>query len=653
MDENILVDKLLCRYVAIRTSVAMNNEQLARLRKSGFAPVTFGMAGVIYTEPQGRGAFDESWLTAGFRMTPWTTHCEWHSDDLTVVTYQHTHETKIPPGSFQYRVPNADTTQGVVFGQFFGLHDTDLHPEILSKRILSRYSHCDTSCFLDLNGLWAAVVWDAPKRQAHFARDCIGGQTLYVARFDGRILFATDMRVFYAAGMLLNYDEEAIAQFLHYLYVPAPRVLADGCVAVLPGSVLSIGVSMHQKKYAAPRFVRGPNIGRALDIEREIERQLPAFEDKLLTAVADCVPEDGRIALTLSGGKDSSVLAVALSKICPDRVLALTVGHSDEQLNEAHDAARVCRALGLAHQCYVPSSNDLAQGIVDFARAQDQPVGDPAALPYFLGMSRLPDDCTVVIDGTGNDYYFGIPSHDKGLRKYKRRMEIQAMAGPLWPVLLKAMSLGPLGIRQLSHFWRRPVEESFVAWEGWSSTELAQLFGREISFADTYLWHVMRGADPAEWLELLTNVVCGIWEPHAAYRKAVHFAQVLGKSIRFPFADNRIATFVQGLPEQMKLKGGINKQILRAYMKKNLPREIVEKPKSGFIFDLNQLFMNSTFRWHEELDRAGLLRALPTWSPQPIDQLLRLRQQYPGDLRYQQRLYALCLLATVLAVKDG
>jgi asparagine synthase (glutamine-hydrolysing) len=611
------------------------------------------MAGVIYTGDGGAQAPDESWLNSGFRMTPWTTRVEWRSADLAVVTYQHGHDARNRPGSFQFPVPNVGGLQGLVFGQFFGVPESGVNQENLSRAVLSAYSDRGPSSLREINGMWAAVIWDGAGRQAHFARDCIGGQILYAAKLAGRIVFATDLRVFQAGGILSALDEEAIAQFLHYLYIPAPRTLANGCFAVLPGSTLSLGETTRHEKYASPRFVRGPKIGKAAGVEREIERELPVFEEKLITAVAECLPARGRIALALSGGKDSSVLAVALSKICPDRVIAFTVGQRDEHLNETHAAALVCRALGLAHICFVPTDEDLARGIVEFARVQDQPVGDPAALPYFLGMSRLPEDCTVIIDGTGNDSYFGIPSTAKGLWRYERRTEMQALLGPAWPLLLGALSLGPLGARRLSHFWRRPVEESFVAWEGWSDAELTHLFGREVSFSDTYLWHLMQDADPTDWLHLHTEVVCGIWEPHAAYRKAVHFAHALGKSIRFPFTDNRLASFVQALPEQLKFINGENKQILRAYMKQCLPAEIVRKPKSGFIFNLNELFANPVFAWQDELDRAGLLQVLPTWSQQPIQQLLKRRAQSPGDLRWQQRLYALCLLATVMAVKDG
>ena len=79
---------------------------------------------------------------------------------------------------------------------------------------------------------------------------------------------------------------------------------------------------------------------------------------------------------------------------------------------------------------------------------------------------------------------------------------------------------------------------------------------------------------------LQTEVVCGVWSPHTSYRKAVYLAHALGRGIRLPFIDDRLASFVNGLPEQLKSRDGVNKQIIRAYMRRNLPREIVEKPKS-------------------------------------------------------------------------
>lgn len=620
------------------------------------APVVFGMAGIVYLDDRGtRRSCDESWLTKNFRMTPWTTRTEWRGDDVAIVTCQHAHEAKTLPGVYQRTLPCSGNVEGLAFGHFFEVQGDDLHSGSHARNLLETYCASGSVCFRRLNGAWASVVWDRRKREALFARDVTGSQILYVAPSQERIAFATDLRLLLKSGLLgdCELDEQAMAEFLHYLYIAAPRSLVRGVCAVIQGHVLTIGASMRQQRYAPSRFVSGPKLYSEEEINSEIERQLPEFERRLLDAVADCIPPQGRVALTLSGGKDSSTLAVALSKLCPDRVLALTVGQSDRGIDESSDAALVCRALGLEHQSYTPTDEELARGIYDFIMAQDQPIGDPAALPYFLGMSKLPEDCTVILDGSGTDYYFGLPGAAKGILHYKRRAQMERhLPAVARKLLLIVMSLGPAGVRRLSQLWSRPVEESFVPWDGWSSDELKRLLNREVSFADTYLWQVMRHADPDHWIALHTENVDGIWSPYTAFRKSTNMAHALGKAIRFPFIDARLAVFINGLPEQLKYRNGVNKQLLRAYMKKNLPREIVEKPKSGFIFDLNRLLANPAYRWVEDLRRDGKLLLRPTWRAAPVERLLKKYAKDPMDRRWQQRLYALCLLATLLAARD-
>jgi len=82
-----------------------------------------------------------------------------------------------------------------------------------------------------------------------------------------------------------------------------------------------------------------------------------------------------------------------------------------------------------------------------------------------------------------------------------------------------------------------------------------------------------------------------------------------------------------------------------AYMERNLPAEIVKKPKSGFIFDLNRIFLNPVHRWADELNARGALKIRPEWSAPVIDRLLSAHAGQSGDSRWQHRLYALCLLA--------
>lgn len=614
-------------------------------KKDAIDPVTVGMAGVIYTRAgavtEGR---DESWLTRGFRTTPSTVKTEWRSEDMVVVTSHHGPESHVVPGPENRPLPSLDGLQGLLFGHFFAMDGATQYPDRIAGDMLAAFRTEGASSFGTINGGWVGVIWDRKNQQACFIRDSVGSHAIYAGRLADRIVFSTDLRIFQRAAMFAEVDEDAAAQFLRFLYVPPPKTIMKGCVAVHSGHVLTFGDSVRQDRFSTTRFVEG-RLRQSAPVEREIEEQLPTFEEKLLTAVSECLPPTGRIALALSGGQDSATLAVALSKLCPDRVLAFTVGERNERMSEAHHAALVCRKLGLAHQVYVPSDHDIATGMKAFARHSDQPMGDLAAFAYFLGMAQLPDDCSVILDGSGNDDYFGITGSAFEIR-YKTRADLQRYVPDVfWPLVTWAMSRGPAGFRILSRRWSQPIEESFVTWEGWSSAELSELCQRPISLTETRLWSVMRAGDPEQWRSMMTEVIGGIWEAQTGFAKGVHFAHSLGLGIRYPFIDERITSWVHQLPMELKL----DKAILLAYMAKNLPAEIVDKPKSGFIFDLNRLFLNPEYRWAEELSRAGQLRAFPSWSDQPIKRLLATHAQEPGEARWQHRLYGLCLLASIQA----
>jgi asparagine synthetase B (glutamine-hydrolysing) len=130
-------------------------------------------------------------------------------------------------------------------------------------------------------------------------------------------------------------------------------------------------------------------------------------------------------------------------------------------------------------------------------------------------------------------------------------------------------------------------------------------------------------------------------------------AHALGKGIRFPFTDNRLAQFINQLPVALKFKGGKNKVLLRAYMAKHLPQEILTKSKAPFVFDLNRLLQNSEYRWVEDMNQQGIVRCMTHLDNEPILQLLSRYAKDPKENKWKYRLYALCLLSTFLAVGRG
>jgi asparagine synthase (glutamine-hydrolysing) len=606
------------------------------------API-FGMVGVIF--PDGAPPADlEQRLTGAFKPAPLVQLTTWRAPGVFAVTAQHAYETDGIPGRFEREMPAANGTLGLVCADL-AARDT-LSVEAAS-RIVAGVSDDDHSPLRALDGSWAGFAWDAQRRVARFFRDAVGQRQMFAARLPDRIVFATDTRLLVAAGVPKVFDGQAAAEYLHFFYVAGPRILLRDASAVLPAHIMTMDASgVRQVRWSPSRWVAGETIGDPAAVDRAVEKELPRFEELLFEAVRACVPPSGRVALSLSGGKDSSVLAYVLSKVCPGRVLAFTVGMADKRNDEGEDAATVCKALGIEHFVHVATDAEIAAGVRELTEVLDQPVGDIAALPYFLAMRRLPEDCHAILDGSGNDFYFGFHYGWK-LTRLQQRLRVQnKLPAPLWKLLLWGMSHSTQRMNLLAGTWRKPVEETFAAWEGWTREELSALMNREVGFEDSYWWRTARRLDLARHLEFQSELVGHVWEPNASFRKAAHFGQATGRIVRFPFTDARLVAYFNSLPLEFKHHGKVNKNLLRAYMKRTLPREIVEKPKKGFIFDLNRVLMNPIYPWVQEMERAGRLKYSPDWSQEQIDRVLSRYRRNPADERLQQRVYSLCMLNT-------
>jgi asparagine synthase (glutamine-hydrolysing) len=612
--------------------------------------VMLGFAGIIYLDDKLHDLKNDlESIDWKFINTDCTVKTIWSCENIIALSYQHTKESNNSQGINEYNIPVVDGCQGVFHGTIFSSDQDQL---LTTKQFLEIYKRGDLTNLQTINGNWAGFIVDNKTKNIYFARDRIGIETLYIFRNTHRLFFTTDLRLV-PDSITSKTDNQAIAEFLHYLYIPAPLTVYEDCIAVLPGHVLIVSDQIKQIKYSEDRFILGKSLKNEYNIQQKINNELVKFEKHLIKAVKDCLPEKGKVVLTISGGKDSSALAIALSKICPDRVLGLTVGQSEKQIDETKDAEIVCQVLGIDHIRYYPTDDELIQGFYKFTNHLDQPIGDPAAFPYYLGMSQLPDDCMLLLDGTGNDYYFGVSSIPRGVWNYKRRMAIENNVPKwLWNRILNLMLSSTANMKGLAANWSLPIQESFVAWKGWKQNDLNELFGKQIEFDHTYLWNVMNRRSDLNHIEMETEVICGVWEPHTAYRKAETLARALGKGIRFPFTDNRLAQYVNSLPKELKIKDNVNKQILRAYLKANLPDEIVNKPKMGFIFNLNRLLFRSSYKWIDYLMDCEEI-SLPASAKSILDSLVLNYRNHPDNVAYQHKLYTLMLLAFVLASKKG
>src|SRR5688572_4100 len=101
------------------------------------------------------------------------------------------------------------------------------------------YEERGREAFCDIRGMFAAAIWDAPRRRLTLARDRAGKKPLYYARDGAALVFASEIPALLALlGKELPLNRAAIADYLRLGFVPHPGTIYEGMFALPPGTTL-------------------------------------------------------------------------------------------------------------------------------------------------------------------------------------------------------------------------------------------------------------------------------------------------------------------------------------------------------------------------------------------------------------------------------
>src|SRR5262245_695705 len=90
-----------------------------------------------------------------------------------------------------------------------------------------------------LIGMFAFAVWDRSTRTLTLVRDRLGIKPLYWGHVGGSLVFASELKTFkLVPGWEGEIDRDALAAFLRYGYVPAPKSIYRIINKLLPGRLL-------------------------------------------------------------------------------------------------------------------------------------------------------------------------------------------------------------------------------------------------------------------------------------------------------------------------------------------------------------------------------------------------------------------------------
>ncbi len=497
------------------------------------------------------------------------------------------------------------------------------------------YEQLGEGCFERLRGMFACALWDERRGRLLLARDRFGIKPLYVADVPAGLAFASEIGPLLALGASPDVDRQALADYLTLGYVPGPETALTGIRKLDPGSVLVWeGGATRRLRFGA---LEPPEPGRGL-------------EETLRESVRLHLRSDVPLAVLLSGGLDSSLIAAYAADELGEPPHTFTVGFGDAAFDELDAARAVAAAIGSRHT-EVAVRPDAAADLPAIVGRLEEPLADPSAIPLFYVCRAVAAEVKVGLAGEGGDELFGGYSRyawDPVAGLAGRLLPARGLAGLLERVPGVAGRGGrkdPLRrtVKLLRHAGL-PATERYLAWFALSSNDLraellgngfaptARVFQRHLAEAPAGLTRLGR----LQYVDLRTMLLDDL------LLKADKMSMAHSLELRVPLLDNEVARAGLFLPDREKVRRVETKVALRRLVGARLPEAIARRPKQGFEVPISRWLrddlaeMAGDLLARERLARRGLV--------DPAAACRLLDEHRRGTADHGLRLYSLLVL---------
>ena len=451
-----------------------------------------------------------------------------------------------------------------------------------------------------LNGMFAFAIHDAGARVLFLARDRLGVKPLhYVELADGSVAFASELKGLLANPLVRRApDLSAVEDYMALGYVPDDACLVAGVKKLAAGHFLLIergrGVPAPRRWWDVDFSNRASGSAKALG-EELVERMRAGVRSRM---VAD-VP----LGAFLSGGVDSSAVVALMAEASPRAVRTCTIGFDEAGHDERAYATTIARRFATDHVERVVDTDDFA--LIDtLVAAFDEPFADGSALATYQVCALARERVTVALSGDGADEALA------GYRRYRFQAAEERVRGML-PASLRTQVFGALGRHYPKADWApRPFRakstllalaagggEAYARSVGVTTPEMrGQLFSGAARLAlggyraeERYV-ATMADAPARDAIDRAQYADIKHWLPGDILTKVDRTSMAVGLEAREPLLDHRLIEFSATLPVGMRLQAGQGKWLMKKAMEPYLPKDILYRPKMGFVTPISAWF---------------------------------------------------------------
>jgi asparagine synthase (glutamine-hydrolysing) len=462
--------------------------------------------------------------------------------------------------------------------------------------VLAAYSFWGEECVHRFNGMWAFCIYDSARNLCFMSRDRLGVKPFYYLDDRKRFAFASEQKAFVKAGLLkAKVNEESLHDYLlNSRLEKGSENFFEGLNELLPGHNLFYDLRDHslrtQQYYHLSDKINSQNDSLS---QKELIQKI---RSALFEAVRLRMRSDVPVGTCLSGGIDSSVLALIMSSESPNTLSCFTSVFPGKEINEEKFAGLIAGKTGAKHYKVEPRAENFFEETDTLVYSQDVPIWDTSTYAQFKVMELASENnVKVVLDGQGADELFGGYHHH-----FIARWQGMLAAGQ-YRALMSDLSASKKTFSYPLLFWLRQKIKSKLDLQSGAGFSLfsesyvrsfpVEYQGRYTSPLNNQLLSDIYDTRLKSFLKCEDR--CGMW--HSVESRTSFSDDLPLMELMFSFDDRK------------KISDGISKFLLREAMKSELPSEIYNRyDKKGFDTPMKEWIMRSRKLMTESIAGANL-----------------------------------------------
>jgi len=466
--------------------------------------------------------------------------------------------------------------------------------------VLHAYSIWGEDCFDKFNGMFAIALYDKKADRLLLARDHFGIKPLYYAnsgtKKSPKLVFASEIKPILASNMIAKKpNERIIYRYLKYrIHDDDKETFFEGIYRLGAGELMIVDKSGMRVK----SFTNLKNKLLELSDKNNTYNNYETdnYKKRLFEAIKLRLQSEVPVGTSLSGGLDSSTVAVVINQLMKDEASSKDVESVGDRQNtfsavfpnaenneEKYVDDVIASVSKVKSHKIEPTADEFMKDLEDFIRTQEEPIISTGPYAQYSVMKYAKDYVTVLLDGQGADEMMA------GYSPYYFVYLNQLKKDGRW---LKLAKESMLSTDILYRFLRIRIKNKLS-----SKTEVSMHNLLAKDFSKSYKNETFMVNNDNLKKRLIEDVFYNSLPSLLRYedKNTMRFS-IEG---RVPFIDKDLIEYIFSLSDDAIIKNSWNKRILRDATKGLLPESIrMRRNKIGFTTPEGEWFMRLKNRFY-------------------------------------------------------